>query len=688
MKKAVYFTFLILFVHITSAQWMQQGSDIDGEAAGDRSGTSVSLSNDGSRLAVGAPDNNGNGIGSGHVRIYEFNGADWIQLGTDINGETAESWAGTAVSLSGNGNRIAVGAPNNNGNGVSSGHVRIYEFNGANWIQLGSDIDGENVFNYSGRALSLNEDGSRVAIGADLNNNANGAAAGHARVYEFNGADWIQLGSDIDGDGINNYFGTGISLNSTGDRLAVGGPGNSNNGNQSGHVRIYDYDGVNWIQLGADINGETLSNNSGSAVSLNSNGNRVAIGAPGNDDNGNNSGHVRVYEFDGANWIQTGADIDGEGPEDFSGIDVSLSSNGNRVAIGAGHNNGNGNDSGHVRVYEFDGANWIQLYTDIDGEAAGDRFGHSVSLSADGNILAVGGFNNDDNGNNSGHTRVYSGPMMLLYTAIPDPNFEQALINQGIDSEGILDGQALTSDIAGVSTLLISNLGISDLTGIEDFSALFSLRCDMNQLSVLDMSNNPNLTNLSCTNNQLTSINVSNNSNLRRLFCQGNQLTELDVTGLTLLNSFNAANNPMLSCIAVDNPVNAMAQTGLYTAWVVDDFMVFANDCGMMARGADTWNVKAFENGIKKQDDMINVQSLRLYPNPVSDRLYITAPEGEAIVKVTVYNLRGEVVLTTTSGTINVGSLSAGLYFAGIQTSSQKEDIYRKFIVSAKGRMR
>ena len=69
---------------------------------------------------------------------------------------------------------------------------------------------------------------------------------------------------------------------------------------------------------------------------------------------------------------QLGADIDGEAAADQSGWSVSMSSNGSRLAIGANNNAGNGSASGHVRVYEYANSAWTQLGADIDGEAVGD----------------------------------------------------------------------------------------------------------------------------------------------------------------------------------------------------------------------------------------------------------------------------------------------------------------------------
>ena len=89
-------------------------------------------------------------------------------------------------------------------------------------------------------------------------------------------------------------------------------------------------------------------------------------------------------------------------------MSVSLSSDGTRVAIGATVNDGNGNDAGHVRIYEYSAGSWTQLGADIDGEAADDDSGSSVSLSSDGTTVAIGARCNDGNGTDAGHVRVYS----------------------------------------------------------------------------------------------------------------------------------------------------------------------------------------------------------------------------------------------------------------------------------------
>jgi predicted RecA/RadA family phage recombinase len=130
------------------------GADIDGEASDDQSGYSVSFSSDGSRVAIGAQANDGNGSTSGHVRIFSYTPAgvsSWTQVGLDIDGEATVDISGWSVSLSSDGSRVAIGATlNDDGPGSTSGHVRIYDYNGSVWVQVGADIDGEAEFETSG----------------------------------------------------------------------------------------------------------------------------------------------------------------------------------------------------------------------------------------------------------------------------------------------------------------------------------------------------------------------------------------------------------------------------------------------------------------------------------------------------------------------------------------------------------
>ncbi len=460
---------LVLCFSVLSMQaqtnWTQIGNDIDGEAVNDVSGWSVSLSANGAVVAIGAVSNDGNGENAGHVRAYENIAGTWTQIGDDIDGETAGDNSGAAVSLSADGSVVAIGAPDNNGNSTEDiGHVRVYENIAGTWTQIGNDIDGEGESDWSGYALSLSADGLVVAIGA-LYNDDNGTSSGHVRVYENQGGSWVQIGNDIDGEAAGDHSGISVSLSADGLVVASGGVG---------HVRVYKNQGGSWVQVGNDIDGEASGDGSGYSVSLNTDGSVVAIGAPYNNENGTEAGHVRVYENIAGTWTQIGNDIDGEAAGDRLGHSVSLSADGSVVAIGALFNDGNGTDAGHVRVYENIAGTWTQIGNDIDSEAAGDWSGHSVSLSADGSVVAIGAPLNDGNGLDSGHVRVYQhssmelGEWVTLAMAVY-PNPTKDIVRLTFANNYNVEGLSVL-DITGKEVLVKTNIQDAETIDLSAFA--------------------------------------------------------------------------------------------------------------------------------------------------------------------------------------------------------------------------
>ena len=391
-----------MYLSSTVSEWSQIGSDIDGKAAGDQSGRSVSMNAAGDIVAIGASGNDDNGPDSGHVRVYQNIGGTWTQIGDDIGGEAAGDYSGVNVSMNAVGDIVAIGAYYN---GSDSGHVRVYQNIAGTWTRIGFDIDGGAAFDQSGRSVSINAAGDIVAIGASGNDD-NGPDSGHVRVYQFLEGTWTQIGTAIDGEAAYDGSGWSVSMNAVGDIVAIGAHYNDNNGSNSGHVRVYQNIDGTWTRIGSDIDGKAAGDYSGDSVSINAAGDIVAIGAFGNDDNGSNSGHVRVYQNIGGTWTQIGDDIEGEAADDYSGIGVSMNDAGDIVAIGALNNDDNGSNSGHVRLYQNIGGTWTQIGDDIDGEAAYDGSGYSVSINAVGDIVAIGATGNDGNGSGSGHVRV------------------------------------------------------------------------------------------------------------------------------------------------------------------------------------------------------------------------------------------------------------------------------------------
>ena len=337
----------------------------------------------------------------------------FTQIGNDIYGDFVGDNTGSSVSLSADGNVVAIGSPQGNnthtaGSGYVFGYLRIYKNEDNTWTQIGSDFDGADV-------VSLSSDGSVVAV-----------VESHSGIgiYKNVNNTWTQIGSDISGESYYDPFNK-VSLSSDGSVVAIGSP--STRGNQyhsyqgnrpNGYVRILKNVNNTWTQIGSDIDGEATGDESGRSVSLSSDGSVVAIGAPYNDGNGNDSGHVRIYKNVNDTWTQLGSDIDGKGAYDESGYSVSLSSDGSIVAIGALYADyrtddgyGSISNTGHVRIFKNVNNSWTQIGSDIYGGAYRDRMGHSVSLSSDGSVVAIGAPDNYIGGSNglgdSGHARIY-----------------------------------------------------------------------------------------------------------------------------------------------------------------------------------------------------------------------------------------------------------------------------------------
>jgi hypothetical protein len=385
-----------------SQNWLQVGDAIEGEFADDYFGIAVSLNATGTIVAAGSDFNTGANGWAGHVRVFELIDETWVQLGEDIDGEAEGDLSGASVSLNAEGDIVAIGAPENDGTDENAGHVRVFQYINGSWIQLGTDIDGEGIYDLSGSEVELNSSGSRVAIGAYRNEVENGRA-GHVRVYEFVDSTWVQLGNDLDGENNLDSYGTSVSFNYSGDILAVGAYENDNNGSYSGSVKIYSLVGSQWEVLGTEILGDT-SSRAGVSVSLDSVGGRIALGAFQDKKNGWKSGSVKVYEYNASQWVQVGETLLGAEEETF-GRAVKLSYDGSVLAVGAGGLN----NRGYIRLFSLYEGRWLQLGHDIHGEEDEDYAGRSgsIGLSSNGNVIAVGADENDGNGSESGHVRIF-----------------------------------------------------------------------------------------------------------------------------------------------------------------------------------------------------------------------------------------------------------------------------------------
>jgi len=242
-----------------------------------------------------------------------------------------------------------------------------------------------------------------------------------------------------------NELGGAISID--GGIVAIGAIGDASNGSYSGSVYIFDsFAGAQLFKL-LPSDG-SVTDYFGASVSINSG--LVAIGAPGNDDNGSDSGSAYLFDaLAGAQLFKLLPD-DGESLDSF-GWSVAVADG--VVAVGAHRDNDNGLESGSV--YLFDAATGVQLFKLLPSDgSAGDSFGYSISL--DDGIVAVGAVSDDDNGQGSGS--VY------LFDVTTGVQLFKLLSNDGAPGHGL--GFALSIDNGTVAAgALFGGDGNGSVTG-------------------------------------------------------------------------------------------------------------------------------------------------------------------------------------------------------------------------------
>ena len=128
---------------------------------------------------------------------------------------------------------------------------------------------------------------------------------------------------------------------------------------------------------------------------------------------------------------------------------------------------------------------------------------------------------------------VQSAGVAIDDTNFPDADFRTFVKNFDTNKDDSLSD----TEIAAVKVINYPHIGITNLKGIEYFTALKILNCESNRLTTLDVSKNTALTDLNCSGNQLTTLDVSKNTALTDLYCSGNQLTVLDVSKNTALKT-------------------------------------------------------------------------------------------------------------------------------------------------------
>ncbi|SMF07680.1 FG-GAP repeat-containing protein [Alteromonadaceae bacterium Bs31] len=414
----------------------------------------LALSGDGKTLAVAAPMedalaiNDGdygsnNASGSGAVYVYNKVGMDWFfQAYLKAANAEAEDAFGSALALSGDGNTLAIGAPYEDGGegGIGSdgssntlsgsGAVYLFKRVGDTWLQqsaIKAEVPSANA-NF-GSAVALSTYGGTLAVGAP-------AEQGKGSVYTFvaQNENWLARQTLLAPNGENNdSFGSSLALSAAGDALLVGAPNeNANstgidgapldaNAPYAGAAYLFSKNDSEWMFSHYFKASNTAENNwFGTSLDISADGKTLVVGAPGEsssaiDVNGEQSnagmagaGAAYVFHNEGG-WRQraylksSNSDIG-----DNFGASVSINANGDVIAVGAPHeasmnsgvdsNDGDNSAPGAGAAYSFefiDGQWKAAAYIKASNTDEGDLFAGTLSLDASGNTLAVGAIAED-----------------------------------------------------------------------------------------------------------------------------------------------------------------------------------------------------------------------------------------------------------------------------------------------------
>jgi len=373
--------------------WEQLGQDINRGGLGNQFGFSLASNQNGSVVAIGSR-------WGGFLEVFKLsnNGTDyiWEQLGNRIEDENHRELA-YSIDINDDGTILAAGFSDEDANGNKTRSLRIFqldvEFDGYRWNQIGDTLSsGPRSGKYCEPSISMNSGGNIVALGSYCDA---AGSAGIVQVFQLDRSNerifWKKKGQTLFGEVKNDGFGHGLSLSSDGTTIAI----TASRG--AGRVDIFQLNSSSyWEPLGNPLYGVRNEDHFGHGLSLSGNGSIVLIGAPFTNATGEESGTVQVFHFSSGDWQQLGNDTNGEDEYQQASLEVgyvSLSDDGNVFAIGSQQNSVNGDNTGSVRLFEYDAieGEWIQVGDTIYGTEKFAHFGNAVSLSRDGSKVVVGG---------------------------------------------------------------------------------------------------------------------------------------------------------------------------------------------------------------------------------------------------------------------------------------------------------
>ncbi|MBP2833197.1 hypothetical protein J8281_13465 [Aquimarina sp. U1-2] len=425
MKKIGFVIALSIVMSTQSCNdWQQIGESIHSEHPGDFTGIATAMSDDGAIIAIGSPYNDNTGIGAGQVRVFQEKNGQWVPLGNSIEGLQPYEHFGSTLAMNAEGNIISIGALHSSIHGENSGQVRVFKLQNQKWVQLGQSLNGSKAHAAFGYDISLSDNGETLAVGAP-HVEPTGEVQSSITVYRWDNKTWKVLGTPIQGIIKTSYFkdnskihevqiGKSLKLSNDGKSLIIATDGREND------TTIYQLEDSEWKQKGNSIRynyrGYTIPANT---VSINNDGSVIAIGYDitqiskySNDSKRGRlllNGHIQVFTLDSNNrWNQLGNTIYGTDLDHFA-YKIELDKSGNRLAVTSRGRDPDGGpkDYNFVSVFELVNNQWQLFGERIKLERAYLDFPTSFAINTDGTRVIIGNSNMDDNHTTFGEVKIF-----------------------------------------------------------------------------------------------------------------------------------------------------------------------------------------------------------------------------------------------------------------------------------------
>ncbi|WP_299889082.1 T9SS type A sorting domain-containing protein [uncultured Lacinutrix sp.] len=670
MKKLIFIQLFFIITFISSGQTPYD--QILGLNADDKDRV-IAMNDTATIMAIGSPNYSNN---RGRVRVLEKVNGSWVPkgsilLGSGASGNNATIF-GLAIAISNDGNHLVVGASAFKQVTSNRGKLYIYEFVNNDWVLRYTDLGSSN--GRLGISVDISDNGDVVIAGAPTSVQGLGPIA---KFYTRSGSTWTLRG--LRNLGNNTAFGYTVASNGAGDLFAVGAPSYASN---TGLVRTFSFNkSTGASAILQTINGSISNGSFGRSVTLSGDGNTLVVGTEIESANGlNNSGAAYLYQDTGTGFTLLHT-IKGENEDDRLGYNTTTNNDGTYVVISAhGRDVGCGLNYGSFYSLIKTPTGYEQVGLPTIGDSPDNLCGLGMAMDASGSILAVSEFNDDTNGSNAGKVKLYtfvgnSPEITYSSPAVKSQLLSQSLLN--VNGDSIIEENE-ASNYTGA--LNLSNLGLIDLTDLNNFPLVTNLEASNNSFTNLDLSlknelstvrieNTPSLTNIqfstACieniylSGNNFQNLDLSSYTNLVDIDLSDNDLTTLDLRNgnNTQIETsiFNLTNNSNLTCVFVDNDTYSTQN------WLNKDGQTFYVTTQQQCNTLSTVTY--------------NIDEVKIYPNPTTNSLNI---ETSSVLKqITIYSVLGTKVLESTSKTIDVSNLKEGMYLIKIENEVGSIDTKR-----------